>query len=181
MNDETLVYNEQAQAFTGIYDIDPNGAIVFPSNILLCKSQDGLYKWNSKTFNDETLVYTVSGFQYFNDKKQLTPELKYVVNSNSLYTKVFDNSEFGGRLYGGDDLNDITFKFNTPLKQHGELSGGDINNREYNFTFAIPRNGNAEYGDRLRGKTMQVELSSKSNDYDFSLQYIATKYRISWT
>jgi hypothetical protein len=38
----------------------------------------------------------------------------------------------------------------------------------------------AEWGDRMRGKVMECELSTTSSDPDFSLQYIITKYRKSW-
>ena len=66
------------------------------------------------------------------------------------------------------------------------LAGSFIENREYNFRYVVPRaineNGyEAAYGDRLRGKTMQCELQSNSNSYDFSLQFIIDKYRISWS
>ena len=95
---------------------------------------------------------------------------------------MFDNGEFGGRVYGGNkpDLDVLTFKFSTPLKQAGTLPGNRIENREYNFRYVVPRNAGSEVGDRLRGKTMQCEIISESNLYDFSLQFITTKYRISW-
>ena len=89
--------------------------------------------------------------------------MKYVVNANSVYTKVFDNAEIAGRLYGGGDvrtylnadpLNKLSFTFKTPLKQTGTITGDKIDNTEYNFRFAIPRDANAQYGGRLRGKTM---------------------------
>lgn len=114
--------------------------------------------------------------------------MKYVANENGTFTKVFDNAEFGGRVYGGDKdaLRHLHMTFSTPLKQRGILDGDQIENREYNFRYVIPRaedrNGNNSlYGDRLRGKIMQCELRSDSNDYDFSLQFIKTKYRISWS
>jgi hypothetical protein len=79
-------------------------------------------------------------------------------------------------------MNNITFTFDTPLKQHSTGTGSDlITNREYDFRLAIPRNNNSSYGDRMRGKTMQCELKSSSNSNDFSLQYIITKFRMSWS
>jgi len=55
---------------------------------------------------------------------------------------------------------------------------------EYDYRLAIPRNGsqdsNIEYGNRMRGKTMQCEMASDYNSTDFSLQYITTKFRMSW-
>lgn len=143
------------------------------------------YKYSATVLG---VVYYASGNGiYTDDGVALRPYLKYVVNKMSTYNKVFDNTVLGGRIYGGDDLQAITFKFTTPLKQEGEiqLKSDNITNREYDFRFAIPRNNNSAYGDRLRGKTMQGELSIKDVDFnptkDFSLQYIITKYRVSWT
>jgi len=110
-----------------------------------------------------------------------TPSIRYVVNNNVQYPKVFDISTFGGRFYGGDNLNNITFDFYTPLKQHSTAHGNQITNREYDFRLDIPRNADSSYGDRMRGKTMQCEISSNSNSTDFSLQYVVTKYRMSWS
>ena len=45
-----------------------------------------------------------------------TPLLKYVVNNQNVYNKVFDIATFGGRFYGGDNLSNLTFSFDTPLK-----------------------------------------------------------------
>ena len=143
------------------------------------------YKYSTAVLG---VVYYASGNGvYTDDGVALRPYLKYVVNKMSTYNKVFDNTMLGGRIYGGDDLQAITFKFTTPLKQEGEiqLKSDNITNREYDFRFAIPRNNNSAYGDRLRGKMMQGELSIKDIDFnptkDFSLQYIITKYRVSWT
>lgn len=170
----SIVYNEHIGHFTSIYTIDPKTKVELPDGLLFTTNSD-IYKWNKLNGKFAT------GFG-----NELFPYIKHVVNHNGMYTKVFDNAEFAGRVYGGDDLSDIKLKFSTPLKQHAELSGKDIQNREYNFRYIIPRNGEDEdnqatYGDRLRGKTMQCELESSSNSYDFSLQFIKTKFRISWS
>ena len=64
-------------------------------------------------------------------------------------------------------------------------------NYEYEYRLTIPRDGEGkntnpfdsekQWGNRMRGKTMQCELKSSSNNLDFSLQYIITKFRTSWT
>jgi hypothetical protein len=90
----------------------------------------------------------------------------------------------------------LLISFTTPLDQEGRVVQDKegrlpITNREYDYRFAIPRAGRyetrprrrwvtADWGDRLRGKTMECELASNSDDRDFSLQYIITKYRKSW-
>ena len=178
-SDGSVAFNEGTGCFTGLYTINPSGAIVLPSSLLLVSEDAAVKTWNSVNDNE---VKDLKG----NDMK---PSLKYVVNTNSLMTKTFDNVEFGGRVYGGGDqrtyiddnpLNNLTFDFYTPMKQHGKITGDKIDNTEYNFRFAIPRADDAIYGGRLRGKTMEAVMQSKSNSYDFSLQFILTKFRISW-
>lgn len=188
--DGSLVYNEYIQQFNSVYDINHNGSFAFTDRVILLPANLELYQWN-KSRDGETSRGIFGN--------ELLPTIKYVVNANSTYTKVYDNSEFAGRFYGGDELDDLSFRFTTPLKQEGRLTGDKITNRQYDFEFAIPRAGKlleltiprheqkyirwvtSRYGDRLRGKTMQCEMSSTSNSLDFSLQYIMTKYRISWS
>lgn len=179
LSKSSVVFNESIGAFTGLYEIEPSGAIVLNDSLLLTTNSAAVKTWNS--INNNKVVGL--------DNKPLTPYLKYVVNSNALQNKTFDNTEINGRLYGGgevrtyinsDPLDKISFDFYTPLKQHGTITGDKIDNTEYNFRFAIPRDNNAQYGGRLRGKTMEAVMKSSSNDYDFSLQCIMTKYRISW-
>jgi hypothetical protein len=86
-----MVFNESTGSFTGIYSIQPSGAIVLPSDLLLVSNNAAVKKWNSLSTNG------VKGL----NKEDLHPTLKYVVNSNSLMTKTFDNIEFAGRVYGG--------------------------------------------------------------------------------
>jgi hypothetical protein len=125
--------------------------------LLLVADDVTIKTWNSVNNNE---VKDLNG----NDMK---PSLKYVVNTNALMTKTFDNVEFGGRVYGGGDqrtyiddnpLNNLTFDFYTPMKQHGKITGDKIDNTEYNFRFAVPRADDAIYGGRLRGKTMEVVM-----------------------
>lgn len=176
----SLIYSEQTQCFTGLYGINPKYALSFTDKLYL-HQKDGLYVWNEDV---EDEAYGLEG-------EELKPYLKYIVNDNQQFNKVFDNVRFGARVYGGgcmedgernnDALHNLTFTFSTPLKQASSISGEDIENVEYDFRFAVPRNGGSDYGDRMRGKTMQCELKSESNSLDLSIQYITTKYRISWT
>lgn len=170
----SLIYNEHLGHFTSLYTINPKHKVELPNGILFT-TDNSVYQWNCLESRG------VLGLE----QEALLPYLKHVVNHAGSYTKVFDNAEFAGRVYGGNDLSPLKLTFSTPLKQKGELKGSDIENREYNFKYIIPRNGDADhqplYGDRLRGKTMQCELESSNNSYDFSLQYINTKFRVSWS
>ena len=167
--DRSIIYSEMLQSFQSVYDIQPEHSVQFADRLYLTKGKH-VHEWNQR--NGDKII----GFDL-----PLFPYLKYIVNKNEVYTKVFDNQEFAGRVYGGDNLDMIDLTFKTPLKQESHLNGRKITNREYNFRYAIPRHDDSPYGDRMRGKTMQCELKSSSNDYDFSLQWIKTKFRISWS
>lgn len=192
----SIIYNEQLQQFTAVYEVSPFESLEFTNRLILLPTWLLLYHWNHDIENG---AYGIEG-------NELRPYLKYVINENAAFTKVYDNTEFAGRFYGADghytednySLACLAFAFKTPLKQEGKCSGLDITNRQYDFKYAIPRAGKfkefqlphhptiirwvtSAYGDRLRGKTMQCEMSSYSNSLDFSLQYIMTKYRISWS
>lgn len=169
-NNESLVYNEKIQFFTSIYKMMPLYRAVVDGTTILGDNDD-LYHMDVDSSSISLLG------------EDVTPMLKYVVNKDNTMVKTFDISTFGGRFYGGDsNIDNISFEFRTPLKQRSYGKGTSlITNREYDFRLDIPRNNNSLYGDRMRGKTMQCELKSDSNSNDFSLQYIITKYRMSWS
>lgn len=171
VNNESVVYSEQIQQFTSIYKFMPLFGTSVYNNLILTNEND-IYKYNDS--QGSSILF----------ENVITPLIQYVVNKESSYNKVFDISTFGGRFYGGDKrgIDKLTFTFKTPLKQLSSGTGSKfITNREYDFRLDIPRNANSSYGDRMRGKTMQCELKSSSNSTDFSLQYIITKYRMSWS
>ena len=176
-----LAYSEVTQQFMSIYDEDIQHKIYFNDKTFVVTSESVLRKWN----------------EY--DGDYLNPYLKFVINPQSLYNNTFDLMQIGGNLYKSSDRSKIDdnllISFTTPLDQEGRVVQDKegrlpITDREYDYRFAIPRAGRytgtpprwvtADWGDRLRGKTMECELASNSDDRDFSLQYIITKYRKSW-
>ena len=184
----SIVYSEQTEAFTSIYTYTP----LFHTDVfedMLSATTNQLHLHNVEQSN-----VTLFG-------AAAKPLLQYVVNTEATIPKVFDIQTFGGRFYGGSNvlsqndnekhyikgehsnspLSALQFTFSTPLKQSATTDGSAVTNREYDFRLDIPRNNNDAYGGRMRGKTMQCELKSTSNSSDFSLQYIITKYRMSWS
>lgn len=186
VNNESVSYSEQTQAFTSVYDED----VQFWCNIL-----GTIYESKQDVDSKIYLHNSNNGSVEFFGNADIHPFIKYVVNKDSQHVKTFDIQTFGGRFYGGDmeDLNNLSFDYYTPLKQHSSMRGGEdmadnrrMTNLEYDFRLNIPRNGadfdnKKDWGDRMRGKTMQCEIKSDSNNTDFSLQYIITKFRMSWT
>lgn len=185
VNDKALVYNEQTQQFTSVYTFNPEFYCRLNEDIFTtqqCKeytSNNVHYKINPTIYEYNSRESDCQLFGYY-----ALPLVKYTVNKDPLYNKVFDIQTFGGRFYGGEDYGNITdmaFTYSTPLKQHSQTGGSKLTNREYDFRLAIPRNNNDAYGGRMRGKFMNCVISSDSSDFDFSLQYVTTKYRMSWS
>lgn len=170
-NDKTLVYNEQTQSFTSIYKFSP----IYYCNINGVQFVTDLWRNGPNLYEYNKLDSKVKLFG-----KEVYPKLKYVVNKDAIYNKVFDIQTFGGRFYKGDK-SVLSFNYYTPLKQHSQTTGSAVTDIEYDYRLAIPRNNNDAYGGRMRGKTMECELTSSSNDIDFSIQYVTTKYRMSWS
>ena len=180
----TLAYSEVVQQFISNYNVQFKHRFNFYDKLMLLDDTK-MYEWN-KSPQNSTLI----------------PYLKFVVNPQTLYNNIYDNMQLAGRFYGGNNLGYMNMIFKTPLKQESRIKNGvvdtntdnyiGITNREYDFRFAVPRAGHyvtenntsvwkqAEWGDRMRGKVMECELSTTSSDPDFSLQYIITKYRKSW-
>jgi len=97
--------------------------------------------------------------------------------------KTFDIQTMGLSTNNKDaiKLNYYTKNTNTSTYQTSNTTGDYITNREYDYRVDIPRNDNADYGQRMRGKTLVCEIEQSGLDNDFSLLYIITKYRISWS
>ena len=179
-NGLSLAYSEIIQQFISLYKVSFQHSVQLEDKLLLIsnyedepdlqKQHDNVYIWNRHGV-------------------ELTPFLQYIVNDKNTFVKVYDNVQVGTGdqfFYNKqseqieDQLNQLKFKFNTTGQQSNKEVNINKTYREYDLRFAVPRNNNAEYCDRMRGKTMQCELSSDSST-DFSLQYIITKYRISWS
>lgn len=176
---KTLAYNEMIQQFTSVYNVDFQFAANVEDKTFLFKKDNNVCLWNEPG-------------------EKVFPLLKYVVNDKNTFTKVYDNVQIGmgesfyfDQFYNGEtdtekrDNQPLTFKFNT-TEQNSQISK-NITNREYDLRFAVPRNAEStmkyanNWGERMRGRTMQCELTSSSSSTGFSIQYIITKYRISWS
>lgn len=191
VNGKTLSFSEKINNFTSIYNL----YFIFGNRIkedVFLTSYRKLYRWNDyrnvmNAMSFKSKQNTIDSFI------KIYPSIKYIINNAPQYTKVYDNVLFdvkdlnmvifdgnGNSYMAIDYLKDnLKFYFKT-VTGYGVSNKDDITNRELDYKLAIPRHNNAEYGSRLRGKTMQCEVKSNSNLPYFSLRYITTKYRISW-
>lgn len=181
-----IVYNEYVQQFTSVYWYNIDHSVYFNDEIWI-------------THND--VISKLNAGEHYKNAY-----LQYIVNKNSTYVKTFDNVRMGlnsqSNSYKAIDsfilpdeqsANALSFVFECP-QQYSEYAV-KITNREYDYRFAIPRaqmyNKNEDkycnpfYGNRMRGKYMINKLTipqyiSQDGTSSFSLQYITTKYRISY-
>ena len=181
-NDYSIAYSERGQVFTSLYTIPFDSTINFNNGEYLVKAKNNnlqIAKWNEVN-NGKCTDWDSTNI--------LNMYLQYVVNTNPLNTKVFDNQEIvsvnslSNTKYNKSLFEGFTYKFDTDINnsQGYPNSTLQITDREGNFRYAIPRANNSAYGDRMRGKYMVCTIDGKIPQYDFSISYIITKFRTSW-
>ena len=175
---QSIVFNENINAFTSIYDVGFDGAVTF---------KDGIYLLD--TYKDEPLLlgkWNEGNVSNFDGK--INTYIEYVVNKNPLVTKVFDNQEIVSSylpdIEGPDKAwfsENHTYSWKTDLNAAEDVYYLQMTNREGNYRFAIPRANNAAFGNRIRGKYMICSIEDTAPEVDASISYIITKFRTSWS
>ena len=179
---QQIAFNESIGKFTSVYTMPFDGHIDF---------FNGLYLVN--TIDDEINIFQYDCISKNGLKdtqnQQIECYLRYVVNQQPLVTKVFDNQSIVTQedlqkrpVYDKDDYFSINHKYSwtTPMISSYSTLKDSITVRENNHRFAIPRAGGL-YGGRIRGKYMICEMTSKKPRYTAAIQFITTKYRLSWS
>ena len=179
---QQIAFNESIGKFTSVYTMPFDGHIDF---------FNGLYLVN--TIDDEINIFQYDCVSEYGLKdtqnQQIECYLRYVVNQQPLVTKVFDNQSIVTQedlqsrpVYDKDDYFSINHKYSwtTPMISSYSTLKDSITVRENNHRFAIPREGGL-YGGRIRGKYMICEMTSKKPRYTAAIQFITTKYRLSWS
>lgn len=121
----------------------------------------------------------------------LTPMyIQFVVNNNPTITKVFDNQQIntGRRTVNYEYSNGNSYFDQKELSIYTDLGEIEINDtaelnttdREGNIKYSLPRFGNSEYGNRIRGKYMLESIKDNNPNIDSTISNIITKYRISY-
>lgn len=179
---QQIAFNESIGKFTSVYTMPFDGHIDF---------FNGLYLVN--TIDDEINIFQYDCVSEYGLKdtqnQQIECYLRYVVNQQPLVTKVFDNQSIVTQedlqsrpVYDKDDYFSINHKYSwtTPMISSYSTLKDSITVRENNHKFAIPR-AEGLYGGRIRGKYMICEMTSKKPRYTAAIQFITTKYRLSWS
>lgn len=179
---KSLIYNEQLQSFTSFYTHNPNWFFPFSDKLITIKDNNMYYLHNIFEVDDSD-----------QPREERISKVEFVVNKDISNTKVFDNVVFSAELENRDGfdspmIKDIIFK--TKTQETNVLTINDIDLREDNYRFAIPRekaSGSAtqqltsqSYLGRMRGKYLICDYTFDcNNNREFKLPYIKTTYRYS--
>lgn len=179
---KSLIYNEQLQVFTSFYTHNPNWFFPFSDKLVTIKDNNMYYLHNIYEIDDSAQT-----------REERISKVEFVVNKDISNTKVFDNVVFSADFlereeYDEPIVKDIIFK--TKTQETSALTIDDIDLREDNYRFAIPRekaSGNAtqqltsqSYLGRMRGKYLICDYTFDcNNNREFKLPYIKTTYRYS--
>ena len=179
---QQIAFNESIGKFTSVYTMPFDGHIDFFNGLYLVNTiDDGINIFQYDCISEDGLKDT--------QNQQIECYLRYVVNQQPLVTKVFDNQSIVTQedlqsrpVYDKDDYFSINHKYSwtTPMISSYSTLKDSITVRENNHRFAIPRSGGL-YGGRIRGKYMICEMTSKKPRYTAAIQFITTKYRLSWS
>ena len=167
-DNEQLVFNLKLPAATAIYTRDYDSTITF-DNVLYGLKNDG----------------SATRLNYNEEEGELLPtKLEFVVNAVPSVTKVFDNQQINitdnTTNYEDDFAENRTFTFSTDLCRPTIFNDLMVTDREGNINYAVPRENNAEYGNRMRGKWMKVTITDDNPSKDFAISHIITKFRYSF-
>lgn len=118
--------------------------------------------------------------------------ISFVVNPSASTTKVFDSQQVvpAKRIsYSNEFDNDIdnffynkqfTSKFETDINSTTNRIQGNTS-REGNIIYNIPRYGENDWGNRLRGKWMRVDFNFQEPDEYTTISHVITKFRQSYS
>lgn len=178
--DKALIFNEQLNAFTSFYTHNPNWFFPFSDKLVTIKDNNMYYLHNIYEVNSDV-------------KEERIAKIQFVVNKDASNTKVFDNVSFDAKLLDNDNTTPQIVKeivFTTKTQHTDKIDYNNIDNREDNYRFYIPRESqpdpatqqlvNKSYAGRMRGKYLICDYTFDCNSgREMKIPYIKTTYRYS--
>lgn len=174
---EQLIFNTKYNIATSLYTRNYNDILNTKNHLY------GLFIDNDKYLNIIKYNYLT---KEESKNKFLSPmELQFVVNPNASITKVFDNQQIvpiKRNEYKSSLVDVIKASFKTDIYDKVYAFNSEIwTDREGNILYAIPRWGNEQYGNRLRGKWMETEFTTNSPTDFTTISHVITKFRQSFS
>ena len=178
--DKALIFNEQLNVFTSFYTHNPNWFFPFSDKLITIKNNNMYYLHN---------IYEVNSEQ----KEERISKIQFIVNKDSINTKVFDNVSFDAYLLDNENQNPTIIsdvKFLTKTQKTDSINYTNIENREDNYRFYIPRESqpdpatqklvNKSYAGRMRGKYLICDYTFDCNNgREMRIPYFKTTDRYS--
>lgn len=180
---EQIVFNLKHKMATSVYNRNYEDIISIQNHIY------GYINDDSKDI--------ITRYNYLkSDTEFMSPmQIDFVVNHASSTTKVFDSQQLVPMKRKGwlsTNREDETTYFEDSLGTNGSLSfETDINSttntiqpytdREGNIIYNIPRFGNGDWGNRLRGKWMRVNMNYATPTEYTTISHVITKFRQSYS
>ena len=171
-NGQQIVFNIKLNVATSVYTRKYEDIIVFNNVLYGMLLEDNEY--NVRKYN-----YIDSNIQYSEPIA-----LSFVVNPSASITKVFDDQEIVTMSRGNDPsnyMNGKQFSFATNTIDKIQKNPDGHTDREGNIRYAIPRHAEQNYGNRIRGKWMKVDIEDNEPKYEHSISHILTKFRQSFS
>lgn len=165
-DEKQLVINTKYVIASSVYTRNYIDIIEFNNTIFGITNNFEFVRYNNRSHADGFITY-------------MPYVLKFVVNQIPYITKVFDNQELV-LSQCCEDIDDFkqsnTFSFSTNSQEIKDKNI-DMTNHEYNISYAIPRERDLDYGNRLRGKWMTAEINNKNPKFESSISCVLTKFR----
>lgn len=162
-----MVFNIKMNIATSVYDRHYDDIIMFNNTLF------GI-------IGNEVLKYNyIQGQPEYN----VNTRLEFVVNNAASITKVFDNQEIVTLARGSepsDYFDGKEFSFTTNIIDETKKNPEGYTDREGNVRYAIPRYAE-NYGNRMRGKWLKVDIEDSKPKYEHSISHILTKFRQSFS
>lgn len=180
LKDKSLIFNEQTNTFTSFYTHSPNWYMPFSDKTITIKDNNMFYLHNIYETNSD-------------EKEERISKIQFVVNKDASLTKVFDNVQFDAKFIDveNDKPQIITgVAFDTKTQTTNSINYQNIENREDNYRFYIPREKQEDseaqqiltksYAGRLRGKYLICNYTFDCNNgREMKIPFIKTTYRYS--
>lgn len=185
-NGEQLVFNTKYGIATSVYNRDYIDIVYIYNHIYGIKKSDVAFiqfiKYNYITSKDIQ-----------NNTVYLAPlQLEFIINPAASTTKVFDSQTIipmKRTKYNGTEMNPVESEFLNNFSTKFETDIIDTNtnkidghtDREGNIIYNIPRYGEEQYGNRMRGKWLRTFIQKDIPNGFFTISHAITKLRQSYS
>lgn len=176
-----LVYNEHSDCFTSFYTHTPDYGLRFYNDFITIK---------------DNAFYHTNIFRNYSEIVPYESKIKFIINNNPNISKVFDTQIIVGNIVDNDNVKPRNIKeiiFNTKTQNSLNITYKDIQCREDNYVFPIPRQDrgdtstedesiqtklNKSFSPRMRGKYLICDYTFDCNDNkSIQIPFIKTTFR----